>query len=509
MRRLASVCATFALVLGLITIGVRSADAQEATPADGQEAMPLPPNCTVVASGLINPRFVAVAADGTVYVSESGSGGDEELFVPEEMAQMLAEEGEPGAAEAATPEMGSPEAAEPFGSRGGSGQVTMVAPDGTQSVLATGLPSYAFGLESTGAAGIAVADDGTVWLAVGGAGPFTPFFDPLPNENSVVKIDPATGEVTAVADIGANEKANNPEPFAVDSNLYGLDIAADGALIVADAGGNAVYRVDPASGELAVLAVIPGVAPPADMEIPEGGNPERGGAIELDPVPTGIEVAADGTITVGLLGALVPGAAKVLRLAGDGTISDVATGLSNVVDVAAAPDGTIYASQISTDFESEVPAPGNVVRIGADGTAEVVLDNLPFPNGIAFDSAGALYVVVNTVSVGPPQGQVLRCDLTAASTLTVVQTIELRDYAFAPREVTIPADTEMTLRLENRGFVAHNLSIDALGLRSPLVRPGKTETVMISAAPGDYLAYCSVPGHRARGMVGNVHVVTS
>ena len=32
---------------------------------------------TVVASGLVYPRFLTVADDGTVYVSEAGSGGEE------------------------------------------------------------------------------------------------------------------------------------------------------------------------------------------------------------------------------------------------------------------------------------------------------------------------------------------------------------------------------------------------------------------------------------------------
>jgi sugar lactone lactonase YvrE len=493
MRRGASLWTTFVLLLGLVALGGR--------PAGAQETMSLPPNCTAVASGLTNPRFVAVAADGTVYVSEAGNGGDEPLFFPEEMAETFGEE-------SAEPEFGSPEAAEPFGSRGLSGQVTTVAPDGTQSVLATGLPSYGLP-EGIGPAGIAVAADGTVWLAVGGAGPFTPYFDPLPNQNSVVRIDPATGAVTQVADIGAFEVANNPDPHWVDSNLYGIDVAADGTVVVADAGGNTVYRVDPSSGELSVLATLPGVALPEGFEAPEEGNPMRGGAMELDPVPTGIDVAADGTIHIGYLSSQVTGAAKVVSLAADGIVGDVATGLSNVVSVATAPDGTLYASQMSTDFEGEEPAPGNVVRIGADGTAEVVLENLPLPNGIAFDQAGALYVVINAVTFESPEGQVLRCDLAAASAHTMAQTIELRDYAFAPKEIVIPADTEVTLRLENRGFFAHDLSIDALDLHSPVVRPGATETVVISAEPGDYAAYCSIPGHRARGMVGAVHAITA
>ena len=397
------------LIVCIMVVGMLAS-----TPASpvvaAQEAPPLPPNCAVVASDLVNPRFVAVAADGTLFVSESGIGGDEELYLPPAFAEVAAPEAEA----AGTPATASPIAPEAFGFRGDSGQVTMVAPDGAQTVIATGLPSYAFGLETIGPAGIAVKDD-TVWLAVGGAGPLTPAVEPLPLENAVVRIDPATGAVASVADIGAYERANDPEPFAIDSNLYGLAVAPDSALIVADAGGNAVYRVDPASGALSVLAVIPGIPLPAGMEPPEGGNPMRGGAAELDPVPTGIAVADDNTILVGLLAALVTDAAEVLRLAEDGTLSSAATGLSNVVDVAIAPDGTLYASQISTDFAGEMPAPGNVVRIEADGTAEAVLGDLPFPNGIAFDQSGALYVVINAISIDSPQGQVLRCELASAA----------------------------------------------------------------------------------------------
>ncbi len=62
-------------------IGRFSALAQESTPiAEGGPA--LPPGCTVVASGLFNPRYVAVDADGTLYISEAGNAGDEQILQP-------------------------------------------------------------------------------------------------------------------------------------------------------------------------------------------------------------------------------------------------------------------------------------------------------------------------------------------------------------------------------------------------------------------------------------------
>ena len=88
---------------------------QDASPVPGP---PLPEGCSVVAEGLMNPRFVAVADDGTIYITEAGMGGDEVISAP-------LGEGEPGA----TPV--DQASAVPADTRGFTGQVTMVAPDGT------------------------------------------------------------------------------------------------------------------------------------------------------------------------------------------------------------------------------------------------------------------------------------------------------------------------------------------------------------------------------------------
>ena len=132
------------------------------------------------------------------------------------------------------------------GRAGLSGQVSKIAPGGAKSVVARDLPSYFQPAEgSSGPSGIALAG-GALWVAVGGAGPGTSRVTPLPNENAVVRIDLGTGAVRRVADIGANERTNNPDPNAIDSNLYGMAFGADGRLYVADAGGNALYRRRPA-----------------------------------------------------------------------------------------------------------------------------------------------------------------------------------------------------------------------------------------------------------------------
>ncbi|CAN5367850.1 hypothetical protein BH09CHL1_BH09CHL1_14560 [soil metagenome] len=491
------------------------ANAQESTPAGAPPAVSIPNGCTVVASGLYNPRYVAVDADGSVYVTEAGHSGDTPIF--------------------ATPGAGTPVAADPVTTAGTSGQVTKIAADGTQSVLTTGLSSITFGTEVVGPAGIAISN-GKIYVATGGPGPMTPAVAPIAGANSIISIDPATGEATVLSDIGAYEVSTNPDPNAIDSDLYGLSAGADGSLYVADAGGNVVYKVNAADGTFAPLAVIPGLAM-------EGfSNPLRGGAAEIDPVPTSVYAAADGTVYVGLLSGapFAPGTAKVQAIAADGTVSDFVNGLTTVVDVTASPNGTLYASQLSTNFTGAAgPEPGQIVRLNADGTSTPVAGGLFLLNGIAFDTDGSFYAVIGTTAPAdaPPSGQLLKCDLAtteadaaaaagstpaatvaaeapatetateaAAAAGATAVTVTSGDLFFDPKEISIPANTDVQLTFTNNGALAHDFVIDALGVKTALLNPGESVTITINAAAGDYQFYCSVPGHKEAGMVGTLKV---
>jgi uncharacterized cupredoxin-like copper-binding protein len=90
---------------------------------------------------------------------------------------------------------------------------------------------------------------------------------------------------------------------------------------------------------------------------------------------------------------------------------------------------------------------------------------------------------------------------TAAVTFDVVA----QDIFFEPKEVTIPADTDVTVNLPNEGAAPHNFSIDALGIDVDIA-PGATEQVVINAPAGEYEFYCNVPGHKEAGMVGTLIV---
>jgi uncharacterized cupredoxin-like copper-binding protein len=84
-------------------------------------------------------------------------------------------------------------------------------------------------------------------------------------------------------------------------------------------------------------------------------------------------------------------------------------------------------------------------------------------------------------------------------------TITSHDIFFEPTELTIPANTDVTISLPNEGAAAHNFSIDDLGVSVDLP-PGETQEVVINAPAGTYEFYCNVPGHKEAGMVGTLTV---
>jgi uncharacterized cupredoxin-like copper-binding protein len=79
------------------------------------------------------------------------------------------------------------------------------------------------------------------------------------------------------------------------------------------------------------------------------------------------------------------------------------------------------------------------------------------------------------------------------------------DIFFEPSELSIPANTEVTVRLPNEGVTPHNFSIDELGIDVDIA-PGATEETVINAPAGEYEYYCNVPGHKQAGMVGTLTV---
>jgi hypothetical protein len=399
----------------------------------------------------LNPRGITIADDGTVYVAEAGTGGTEPDFPTSPVGSPGPGESLPIASPVATMAESSPAATMAEASPGASGspasvtthgetgQVTKIATDGTQSVLVSGLTSYNFMGQVVGPAGVVVGKDGTVYVSIGGPGPGTSQFEPAGNADSVVKVD-STGTVTELANIGQYERENNPDPYAIDSNVGGMAMGTDGLLYVADSGGNTLYSVNPTTGELKLVAVIPAL--PSVNAAP---NPARGNKPEVDPVPTSVAADPKGGVFVGLLsGAALwatPASAEVVHVAADGKVEDAVKGLNMVTGVAE-NSGQIYASELSTNFLATPPAPGQLSSATTGGTPEAILTGLPLPYGLAVASDGkSIDIVINSTGEPgtTPIGSVINCPLPAVPVASPKATET--PAATASPFVTMPAES--------------------------------------------------------------------
>jgi glucose/arabinose dehydrogenase len=208
------------------------------------------------------------------------------------------------------------------------------------------------------------------------------------------------GSYRAVEDVSQNELATNPAGGPVDSNPYGV-AALPGRQIVADAGANAVLETHGFSraGDVRTLAVLPRTA------------------FGVEPVPTSVVEGPDGYLYVSqLTGApFFRGSASIFRIAPNGGTPEIYLGgLTAVVDMAFATDGTLYVVEIARGL---VPGPGANPGVGAGrllrkpvgGAMEVILDGLVFPAGVAVGPDGAVYLT--NFGVFPATGQVLRVKL--------------------------------------------------------------------------------------------------
>lgn len=175
----------------------------------------------------------------------------------------------------------------------------------------------------------------------------------------------------AVADIAAYQ-ATDPDPddledFPEDSNPFGLAVQPDGQVLVADAAGNDLLRVDPADGSIVTVARFR----PRTVAVPEGlpatdpdGNPlpPAGTPIPSEAVPTSVVVAPDGTMYVGELRGFpaTPGTSQIWRIeaASEGMTCDpedpysgectlARDGLTSIVDLGLGRHGQLYALSLS------------------------------------------------------------------------------------------------------------------------------------------------------------------
>ncbi len=96
----------------------------------------------------------------------------------------------------------------------------------------------------------------------------------------------------------------------------------------------------------------------------------------------------------------------------------------------------------------------------------------------------------------------------AASTQIVTIDVELGDMYVSPSSVDVPGGAELVVRLVNHGSVPHDLKWNGT-TGSDLLAPGSSAEVSLGVMTASGEAWCTVPGHKAAGMVLKVNVTSA
>jgi hypothetical protein len=356
----------------------------------------------VVASGLDNPRQLAFARNGALYVAEAGHGG----------------------AGPCTPSPDTPGVDVCFGT---SGAVSVVTRGRARQVI-TGLPSLAAqvptqggqlppGAQASGPSDVAILGRHHLALTVGLGG------DPANRDTfsavssaghllgtvATARANPpraafrrtGAGGVVQRGDLAAFEAVNNPAPPADAPDSNANAVIPDGhGFVAVDAGGNDLLRVS-ARGKVSLITTFPNSTTTCTPPIP----PQA--------VPTSVVRGPDHAYYVSELTGFpfCEGGAVIWKVK-DGHASVYASGLTNVTDLAFDRRGRLYAVEIAEHGLQSGPM-GAVVKIprGGGDQFRVVARNLLAPYGIALRGHAAYVTTGSILPASAGGGQVVRIPL--------------------------------------------------------------------------------------------------
>ncbi len=402
---------------------------------------------SVLADGLDNPRNFDFGADGSIYLTTSGKGGDgaDGRCVPSPSSQFI------------------PLCA------GNTGSLLKIGTDGSKQTVIPDLASLAltpFGEQAAGPADFKFDGKGNGYLLMGYAGdPSTS--EPIlktPTLGKLFQVDLVSGALgKEVADFAQYEVAFNPDGTDIITNPYAMTFIDDTAYVV-DGGANVIYSAGLDGSGIQKVAAFPtqpvkqselefpnfapeGEIPPGEQPSdapglpaingqggdteapsgpPEGETTTQEFPITFQSVPTGITKNPDGSLTA-VEYTYFPypeGKARVFNVNPDTLdIKETATDFTQLTGVAYDDEDNLYVLQhMNTSEWKNILQGGEVIgdissqiiKVAADGTRETIWNGngLEAASGLTYRD-GALYTANRARLAG--EGQLVKISLDKGS----------------------------------------------------------------------------------------------
>lgn len=471
-------------------------------------ASPIPSSqgITLAAGGLVNPRGFGWGPDGNIYIALAGNG--------------ITSMGN----------VSNPQNYQ-YGPFFGDNTASVARIDIRLDVAAIGCPvAVAGGLPSThgmsghdqGPADVVFLDDQMYVLQDAGDDAATL----APNQPNGIYLANPDGTLSLVLNMEQwhkeNPVAHIPYDLGPESETFSM-LAGEGFIWLLESNGGQVIKVT-TDGQATRVA-----------DLSEG-----------HPVPTGFALSGDGGVYVGFLTSApyIDGSSKVIKVMPDGTTTDVWTGLTAITALAVGADGTLYALEMATG-NSETspftrPHTGKIVRQTGPDTQADVVTGLDYPIAMEMGPDNALYVAFPAFGADPPIGGILRVDLrysqpmvvspdvlnldtcdvadpseaapddpgdpmgspaagpmaspittpisTGGKTETGAVAIVIKDFAFTPASIEVPAGTVITFN--NQDSTAHTATAQDGSFNSGNLNPGESYSITLDK-PGTYVYNCS------------------
>jgi hypothetical protein len=344
-------------------------------------------NVHVWVTGLEGPRGLTFGPDGALYVAEAGTGGKTSTS---------------GICTQVVPPIG------PY-TGGKTGRISRIDRWGNRTTVASGFPSSADSMGDTSSVADVKFMSGTLYALIAGGGCSHGFAD-IPN--GVAIVNPRGGSWKIIANLSEFVQTHpveypNPGDFEPDGTFYSM-VPFAGKLYAVEPNHGQVISIGPNGAMQSVLDVSASEGHIVPTGITERNGDFYLGNLNLFPIVPG--TARILTLSFAECGRLAApgfreeGAPWSLHIVGS------KSGFTTVVSTAFGPDGLLYALELSDAAGYPTPGDGKVVRVNHDGSIEDVATGLSVPTALTFGPDEKLYVS-NFGAAPSGLGQIVKIDL--------------------------------------------------------------------------------------------------